>query len=114
MASMRFRRDSSTCRIFGNLASGPTFGSMPTTCSSGPILRIWLQLIAKILQREFAARSLRSSSRGLFLVDGLLGALDQREHVAHAEDARDDALGIETLRARRIFRRCRRILRARR
>jgi hypothetical protein len=37
---------------------------------------------------------LRCISR-LFFVDVLLGALDQREHVAHAQDARNDALGMK-------------------
>ena len=41
-------------------------------------------------------RSLRSSSSRGFFVDGLFGAFDERHEVAHAEDAGDDAFGIET------------------
>ena len=35
--------------------------------------------------------------RGLLLVDVLLGALDEREHVAHAEDPAGEAIGVEDL-----------------
>ena len=53
------------------------------------------QLVAEILEREFAAAQLAFELGDLLGVHGLLDALDQREHVAHAQDARDDALGIK-------------------
>ena len=43
----------------------------------------------------------------LVLVELLLGLLDQRQHVAHAQDALGHPLGMELLRARRDVRRCR-------
>ena len=41
--------------------------------------------------------SLRCRSSASLLVDLLLGFLDQAEHVAHAEDARGHAVGVEAL-----------------
>ena len=54
------------------------------------------KLIAKIFEREFFFAELAFELERGFLVNGLLGAFDQRHDVAHAENARDDALGIET------------------
>ena len=31
----------------------------------------------------------------MLVIDGLLGAFDQRKHVAHAEDAGNNTLGVE-------------------
>ena len=56
------------------------------------------QLIAQIRQIEgLALADLLGELLRLFLVDLLLHLLDQRQHVAHPEDARGDALGLEQL-----------------
>src|SRR5260370_18099858 len=56
-----------------------------------------LQLVAKISKSEITVAKLAFELGSLFLIDGLLGAFDQREHVAHAQHARDDALRVERL-----------------
>src|SRR5690349_15884087 len=56
------------------------------------------QLIAKILEREsISGQSASGDFVGLLLVDRLLGALDQRQNVAHAENARHNAVRVERL-----------------
>ena len=52
-------------------------------------------LIEKVLQVELALDDLRLHLGRLLLVDVLLGALDQAQHVAHAQDALGDAIGVE-------------------
>ncbi len=49
------------------------------------------QLVAKIFEGEIVFAELAFQLARLFQVDGFLDALDQAEHVAHAEDARHDA-----------------------
>ena len=57
-----------------------------------------LQLIAKIGQiKALALLHFPRQSLGLTLVDFALGLFNQRHHVAHAENARGDALGVEGL-----------------
>ena len=56
------------------------------------------QLVAKIFQREaVAGKSAAGHFLGLLLVNILLRLFDQRENVAHAENAGDDAIGMEGL-----------------
>src|SRR6266478_651326 len=55
-----------------------------------------LELIAKILEREFFFAELALEVGSGFFVDCLLDAFDERHEVAHAENAGNDALGIET------------------
>src|SRR5688572_22705562 len=45
-----------------------------------------LELVEEVLERELVLAELLLERRGLVLVDGLLGLLDEREDVAHAED----------------------------
>ncbi len=56
-----------------------------------------LELVEEVLERELVLPSLRSSLLGLVLVDLLLGLLDERQHVAHAEDALGHPVGVELL-----------------
>src|SRR5260370_10599456 len=56
-----------------------------------------LQLVAKISKSEITVAKLAFELGSLFLIDGLLGAFDQGEHVAHAQHARDDALRVDRL-----------------
>ncbi len=56
------------------------------------------QLVAKVFEREaVAVERLGGHLRGFLLVDLRFGALDQRQNVAHAEDARNNAVGMEGL-----------------
>ena len=72
MASMDFSCLSSTCASLGIFANGPTLGSMPINCSIEPILRIWLQLVAEVLERELVLAQLAFHLARLLLVDGFL------------------------------------------
>src|SRR2546430_9320705 len=56
-----------------------------------------LELRAEVLQREGLLAQLLDHRLGLGLVDVLLRLLDQREDVAHAEDPRGEAIGMERL-----------------
>src|SRR5471032_2358628 len=56
-----------------------------------------LDLIEEIVERELVLADLPLELLALLLVELALGALDQREHVAHAEDARGHAVGMELL-----------------
>ena len=66
-----------------------------------------LSCLRKSSRVNWFLRSFSSSCLGLVLVDGLLGLLDERQHVAHAEHARDDAIGMEELEVVDGLRRCR-------
>src|SRR5208337_419974 len=55
-----------------------------------------LQLVAKVLEREtITGEGLGGHLLRLLLVDLRFSALDQRENVAHAQNARHDAIGME-------------------
>ena len=54
-------------------------------------------LLEEVLERELVRFQLLLEVERLLLVDLLLGLLDQAEHVAHAEDARGHAVGVEAL-----------------
>ena len=70
-------------------------------------VRHLLQLVAHVVKVELALAHLLGGARGFFGVDIRGGLLDQRDDVAHAEDAAGDAARDENLPARRSFRRCR-------
>ena len=56
------------------------------------------QLIAEVFQREaVASQGAGGHFLRLLLVDLLFSALNQRQNVAHTENARDDAVGMERL-----------------
>src|SRR5205807_8817527 len=55
------------------------------------------QLIREVLERELVAAQLLLELLGFLLIEDALGALDERKHVAHAEDARSEPLGMERL-----------------
>ena len=62
-----------------------------------------LQLLVEIGQRQLACHHLFGSLRGLLLIEGLLCLFDQREHVAHAEDAGGHAVRVEGLDVAELF-----------
>ena len=66
-------------------------------CSSGPIFRIVFSWSRKSSSVNSFARIFCFELLGVLDVDRRLGLLDERQHVAHAEHARDDALGMERL-----------------
>ena len=55
------------------------------------------QLAEEVLEREVGLAQLGLHLARLVLVELVLGALDQRHHVAHAEDPRGHAVGVELL-----------------
>src|SRR5436309_1026217 len=55
------------------------------------------ELVAEVFEVELVPPELLGDVLGGRPVVGLLGALDERQHVAHAEDARGDALRVERL-----------------
>ena len=66
-------------------------------------------LLEEVLEGEaLAGGELAGHPLGLVGVEGLLGLLDEREHVAHAEDARGHPLGVEDVEVGRASRRWRR------
>src|ERR671933_843014 len=56
-----------------------------------------LELAQEVLERELVAAQLALELLGLVLVELALGLLDERHHVAHAEDALRHALRVEAL-----------------
>ena len=60
-------------------------------------------LLQKVVQIEFLGAQLLLHLLGLFLVKGLLRLFNERQHVAHAEDARGHAVGVEDLDVRELF-----------
>ena len=75
--------------------------------ADGPHLADRQHLLEEVLQRQLAAADLRGRFLGPFGVEHLLGLLDEREHVAHAQDAArhpvrvEDVEVLELLTARR-------------
>ncbi len=62
------------------------------------------QLVAEIFEREAVAEQrFLGQVLGFLAVERGFGLLDQRHHVAHAEDAADDAVGMEWLEGVRLF-----------
>src|SRR5262245_51990836 len=72
-------------------------GDHPEDLVERPHLLDLAELVAEILQGEAVLAELLDQGLGLLAIDRLLGLLDQREHVAHAEDARGHAVGMEGL-----------------
>ena len=62
------------------------------------------QLVIEIGKREFVAAELLLQLLGLLLIERSLCLFDQRQHVAHAENARGHAAGMERLDTGRAFR----------
>jgi|HubBroStandDraft_6_1064221.scaffolds.fasta_scaffold21839_2 hypothetical protein len=81
-----------------HVGEGADLGHHSHDALDGAELLDLAQLIAEIFEREaFVAHRLGSEGLGLFLVEGGIGLFDKREDVAHAEDASDDAVGVEGL-----------------
>ena len=72
-----------------------------------PMLLHLRELLAQIVEVECALAHLLGDARRLLGVDRRRRLLDQRDDVAHAEDAVGDALRMEILDARPASRRCR-------
>ena len=68
---------------------------MPITFCSGPSRPIWRELLAEVVERELALAEPLFLALHLVLVEFLLRLLDEREHVALAEDAAGHAVGVE-------------------
>ena len=69
---------------------------MPSRLPIGPHAANRLQLLEEVLERELVAGAeLGGHLLGFGLVEVLLGLLDERQHVAHAEDARGHPVGME-------------------
>ncbi len=72
-------------------------GIIERTPFRGPIFRSIRKLREEVVERELAREHLLLEARLLVHLDGRLGLLDQRQHVAHAEDARGHPVGVEVL-----------------
>ena len=94
IASTRSSSPSSTSAFFSCFIA-PIPGSIPIRPLSGPIFRTWRICWRKSSSVNWSFFSLSCRSERLLLVDLLLGFLDQAEDVAHAEDARGHAVGVE-------------------
>ena len=70
---------------------------MPISPLMPPICCICVELLAQVGEVELALAHLLGDARGLLGVDGGRRLLDQRDDVAHAEDAVGDALRVEIL-----------------
>ena len=95
MASMRLIWSSSTLRFFNLEEEIP--GIMPEDLVEGPHLLELGHLVEEVLQVELLLAQLFLQLPGLLLVVALLGLVDEGEHVAHAQDARGHAVGVEGL-----------------
>ena len=73
----------------------PMPGSMPSNCFIDPILRIFLSWPEEVVHRHLARGHLLLQGHRLLLADLFLGAFDEGDDVAHAEDAARDPLGVE-------------------
>ena len=72
-------------------------GSMPTMLDSGPIFRIWRICSRKSSSVKRPSRSRSCAFAASSASNDRFGLLDQRQHVAHAEDAARHAVGMEGL-----------------
>ena len=71
-----------------------------------PICCMPHELLAQVVEVELALAHPLGDARGLLGVDGGRRLLDQRDDVAHAEDAVGDARGMEILERIHASRRC--------
>ena len=97
MASMELSCFSSICGVFRNFREGADLRQHAHQLLERAHLADLLQLIAEILEGEIVFAELAFELAGFLFVDVLFGFFDQAEDVAHAENARDDAVGIERL-----------------
>ena len=72
-------------------------GIMPSRSPIGPILRTALQLLDEVVEVQLVRLHLLAEGGDVLLAELLLRLFDQREHVAHAQDARGEALRVEGL-----------------
>ena len=72
-------------------------GCRSTIWLSSPPPRICLSWSREVVEVEPLLAQLALELLGLLLVDRLLRLLDEGQHVAHAEDARGHAVGVEEL-----------------
>ena len=85
-------------RSLGHLGHLPHARQLAHQATHAAHLLELLELFAEVLEIEaLAFLDLLGELFGLALVDGTLGFLDQRQHVAHAEDARGHTIRMEGL-----------------
>ena len=82
-------------RILGEVSERPKFRQHADDLLERAHLAQLAQLVAKVFEGELVPPQLALELRGFLGIDGLLGLLDQRHHVAHAEHARHDAVRIK-------------------
>ena len=90
-------RASSRSSISAFLISFGIPGIIPSTFCSGPIFLTCCICSRKSSSVNVPSRTIASALRPLLLVERRLGLLDERHHVAHAEDAARHAVGVERL-----------------
>ena len=94
IASTGLRSSSSISAPFSSLGMP---GIIPSRLPSGPIFFSCCICSRKSSRVNSPSISLLGGLLGLVLLEGLLGLLDEREHVAHAEDPPGHAVGVELL-----------------
>src|SRR5204863_2310969 len=72
-------------------------GEHPEDVRQGSHLANLAHLLEEVLERELLAANLALELSGLVGVVDLLGFLDQRQYVAHPQNARGHPLGMEAL-----------------
>jgi len=92
MASTRLICFRQPCRRLSGCGKRADRGQHPIRLCSDPILRTCRNWSRSLRAKSVAARTLEQLVC-LLLVDLRLGLFDERENVAHAQNARDDAVG---------------------
>ena len=80
-----------------------TPGIMPRMSPMGPIFLIWRSWSRKSSKSKLPSWSLRSISSASCLADVVLGAFDERQHVAHAEYASGESFRLERFEVGDLF-----------
>ncbi len=83
--------------VLRELLDVPHPGNHPDNLLERPHLLDGLQLLPEIFQRELVLPDFLFELLRFLDVDRLFGALDQRQHVAHAQQPGHEAIGIELL-----------------
>ncbi len=97
MASTEVRRFSSISVFFRKIREWAYFREHAHELLERAHLFDLAELIAEIFEGEIVFAELAFEFAGFLFVDMLFGFFDQAEDIAHAENARDDAVGVERL-----------------
>ena len=92
---MASTRPSSRSSISALRTSLGTPGIIATSPDERAHLLDLLHLVEEVVEGELPLEQLGGGLLGLVLLEDLLGLLDEGEHVAHAEDAPGQAIGVE-------------------